>query len=365
MSETIPWAKPVVSDRERRYLVDALDSTWISGGPYVERFEREFVRYNAAPYGLTASNGTTALHMAFLALGIGPGDEVVVPGYTFVAPGNMVVACGATPVFADIDPWTWCVDPASIERCIGPQTKAIVVVHVYGNVCDMDAVVALAARHQLPVVEDVAEAAFSRYRGKAAGTFGELGCFSFQATKTITMGEGGFVLSRSLPLFEKMRVLRDHGMRKDKRYWHDVVGFNFRLTNLQAAIGFAQLEQIEDVIARRRTMFESYQSRLDSVAGIELQRFRPEVDPVVWAVAIRLDPGAFKLGRDAIIGALAEAGIETRPGFYPFSVLPPYQSTRLPVAEEVGAQVISVPSFPTLTKDQINYVCDQLVSLRR
>ncbi|HEY1816678.1 MAG TPA: DegT/DnrJ/EryC1/StrS family aminotransferase [Kofleriaceae bacterium] len=365
MTETIPWAKPVVSDRERRYLIDALDSSWISGGPYVDRFEREFVRYHEAAHGLTASNGTTALHMAFLALGIGPGDEVVVPGYTFVAPGNMVIACGATPVFADIDPATWCVDPASVERCIGPRTKAIVVVHVYGNVCDMDALSALAARHQLPIVEDVAEAAFSRYRGRPAGTFGELGCFSFQATKTITMGEGGFVLSRSLPLFEKMRVLRDHGMRKDKRYWHEVVGFNFRLTNLQAAIGFAQFEQIEEVIVRRRAVIEAYRARLDGVPGIELQRFRPEVDPVVWAVAARLEPSAFTRDRDGVIGALAEAGIETRPGFYPFSVLPPYESQRLPVAEEVGAQVISVPSFPTLTVDQIDHVCDQLVSLRR
>ena len=362
MSIRIPWAKPTITERERRYVAEALDSTWISGGPFVERLERDFIGYHGSPHGLTASNGTTALHMALLALGVGPGDEVVVPGFTFVAPGNMVVACGATPVFADIDRDTWCVDPRAVERCLSPKTKAILCVHVYGNVCDMDALGTLAARHELPLVEDVAEAAFSRYRGRLAGTFGELGCFSFQATKTITTGEGGFVLTRVPELYAKMRVLRDHGMRKDKRYWHDTIGFNFRLTNLQAALGVAQLEDLEAIIERRRLLYRRYRERLGDARGIKLQAFRPEVDPVVWAIALELDPTVYP-DRDQVMQALSAAGIETRPGFYPFSVMPPYHSQSLPVAEQVAARIISVPSFPSLTEEEISFVCNQLLHL--
>lgn len=365
MKTRIPWASPSFGKKEKRYLADALASSWISGGPYLERFEKEFTARHRSPYGLTASNGTTALQMALLALGVGPGDEVIVPGFTFVAPGNMVLALGAKPVFADIDPDTWCVDPASVERRVTRRTKAVIAVHVYGNVCDMRALKKIAAKHRLALVEDAAEAAFSRYKGRCVGTFGDVGCFSFQATKTITMGEGGFVLTPRKRLWEAMRVVREHGMRRGRRYWHDVVGHNFRLTNLQAAVGCAQLERADALIRERARVYRAYRERLSRIPGVTLQHFKPEVEPVVWAVAARLAPECFPGGRDAVLRRLGKAGIEMRPGFYPFSVMPLYKSPRLPVSEAVGLNAVSFPSSPSMTTAQIDYVCRALARLGR
>ncbi|MBA7518904.1 GDP-perosamine synthase [subsurface metagenome] len=361
----IPWAKPTLFGNEKKYVSDALDSTWISGGPYVEKFEKEFTRYNGTKYGITTSNGTTALQLALLALGIGPGDEVIVPGFTFVAPANMVIAVGAKPVYAEIDPLTWCIDPVSVERSISDRTKAIIPVHIYGNVCDMDVLKTIAGKHNLAIIEDTAEAAFSKYKEKYAGTFADIGCFSFQATKTITMGEGGFVLTGNKKLYEKMCLFRDHGMQKDKRYWHDVIGYNFRLTNLQAALGCAQLENLDKIISERQRVFRLYREHLTGEIGITMQHFTPEVKPVIWAIALKIDSKVFQGGRDFLIKALSEVGIETRPGFYPFGVLPLYNAPRLPICEEVGANVISLPSFPQLTKEEINFVCTHLKNLRR
>ncbi|HAM34804.1 MAG TPA: DegT/DnrJ/EryC1/StrS family aminotransferase [Elusimicrobia bacterium] len=368
MAETslrYPWAKPCFGRKEKEYVADALESSWISGGPYVERLEKEFIRRNGAAYGLSTSNGTTALHLALWALGIGPGDEVIVPGFTFVAPGNMVLALGATPVFVDIDPKTWCLDPARIEAAVTPRTKAVIAVHVYGNVCDMDAILSVSRRLGLAVVEDAAEATFSRHKGRCAGSMGDLGCFSFHATKTMTTGEGGFVLAQKRELWEKMRVIRDHGMRPGKRYWHDVVGHNFRLTNLQAALGCGQLESLEDRLQARRKVYERYVRRLSGLPGIELQSFAPDVDAVVWAVALRLDPERFSGRRDALIAQLGEAGIETRPGFYPFSLLPPYRCAPLPISESVGANVLSLPSYPELGEADVDHICAEFQRLTK
>lgn len=361
----IPWAKPVFAAKEKEYLIDALESTWISGGHYIEKFEDSFRRYNKSSYCITTSNGTTSLQLALLALGIGPGDEVIVPGFTFVAPANMVIALGAKPVYADIDKQTWCIDPSAVEHCISSKTKAIIVVHVYGNVCDMDAIMDISSRNNISVIEDAAEAAFSQYKGKYAGTFGDIGCFSFQATKTITMGEGGCVLTNNEEIHKRMRLIRDHGMRKDKRYWHDVVGFNFRLTNLQAAVGCGQLENIESIIVSRRRMYEFYKTQLENEYGISMQQFSPDVEPVVWAIAVKIDPDAFKGNRDFLIHGLLDAGVETRPGFYPFSSMPLYRAPKLPVSENVGLNVISLPSHPSLSHDEIEFICHHFKKLKK
>lgn len=361
----IPWAKPNLGAKENRYLQNALSSTWISGGPYVERLEREFLRHHRARYGMAVSNGTTALQVALLALDVGPGDEVIVPGFTFVAPGNMVLAVGARPIFVDIDPETWCVDPAAVERAVTPRTKAIIAVHVYGNVCDMGAIGAVARRHGLFLVEDAAEAAFSRFKGRLAGTMSDIGCFSFQATKTITTGEGGFVLARRKEHGEKMRLIANHGMRRGKRYWHDVVGHNFRLTNMQAAVGCAQLARLDGFIKNRARMARLYGKHLAGIGGVTAQVMRPEVDSVVWAIAVRLDPARFEGGRDQVITSLAAQGIETRPGFYPFCDMPLYKSKNLPVSRSVGSEIISLPSFPELTEREISFVCARLKALAR
>lgn len=365
MKINIPWAKPTFYGKEKTYLANALDSTWISGGYYVERFEEEFTRYNGSRYGITTSNGTIALQLAILALGIGPEDEVIIPGFTFVAPANMVIEAGATPVYADIDPLTWCIDPDSVDKCITSRTKAIIPVHIYGNVCDMDTLKNLAEEHHLYLIEDTAEAAFSKYKRKYAGTFGDVGCFSFQATKTITMGEGGFVLTDNIKLYEKMRLIRDHGMRKDKRYWHDVVGYNFRLTNLQAAVGCGQIENLDSIILERQRVFRLYHEHLTNEPGITMQHFKLEVEPVVWAIAVKIDPNLFKGDRDFLIRSMLEVRIETRPGFYPFSVMPLYNTPSLPVSKDVGAHVISLPSFPSLADEEIVFICDHFKRLRK
>jgi perosamine synthetase len=353
----IPWAKPCLGENEKIYLADAIDSTWISGGPYLDRFEIEFPRRMRAPFGLAVSSGTAALQLAVSALGLKAGDEVIVPGFSFAAVANVVIAAGAKPVYADVDPLTWCLDPASFEQAITPRTKAVIAVHVYGNVCDMDAIVVIARRHKLMVIEDAAESAFSSLRGRYAGTFGDIGCFSFQATKTLTTGEGGFVLSADDEKVENMRCMRDHGMNKDKRYWHDMQGFNFRLTNLQAAVGCAQLERMEEIIAKRQHMEAAYRTRLAAIPGITHQEFTPGVIPVVWAMAVRLDPQVCRRSRDQVIDLLAQESIETRPGFYPFSAMPMYQAPVLKVSSAISGEILLLPSFADLTDEEIARVC--------
>lgn len=360
---TIPWARPAFLGNEEGYIMEAFRSTWISGGAFVDRFEEEFRKFCGTRFALTASNGTTALHMAYLALGIGRDDEVVVPGFSFLAAANIALHVGAKPVFAEVDPETWCVTAAGIERCFSRKTRLVVPVHTYGNVCAMDDILSLAGHHGIAVVEDAAEAFPSRYRGKLAGTMGSIGTFSFQATKTITTGEGGMVVTGAPGLFDTMWLLRNHGM-KNVRYWHELAGHNFRMTNLQAAIGCAQLEEIATIMRERRRIQELYTDLLSKIDGIVPQKFEPDVDAVLWSCAVKLLPEAFPQGRDRVIAQFAEAGIETRPGFYTPSRIGLYDAAPLPVCEEISRQVISLPTYPTLSDDQVAFICGQLHSFR-
>lgn len=363
--EMIPWGRPRLGEREREYLLKALDSTWISGGEFIDRFESDFARLIGTKYAVTASSGTAALHLALLALGIGPGDEVIVPAFTFAAPANMVIETGAKPVYVDIDPRTWCINVKEVEESITERTKAILPVHVYGNVCEVEALMRIARERQIYLIEDAAEAAFSRYRGKFAGSFGHLGCFSFHAAKTVTMGEGGAVVTNDKRLSERMRILRSHGMRENKRYWHDLVGYNYRLTNLQAALGCAQLENLDNIIAEKARIYRRYLGNLSGLPGIELQHIPKEVEPVMWAVAIEIDPHRFKVDRDSLIAELLKRNIETRPGFYPFSVMSLYKTAPLPVAESISRNVISLPSYISISDEHIDYICNQLKGLMK
>lgn len=361
----IPWAQPCLWGDEETYVSEALRSTWLSGGPYVEKLEQDLARYHGVRFCLTTSSGTSALQLALLAVGVGRGDQVVVPGFSFMAAANMAIAAGAQPAYADIDPDTWCMDPASVDRKISRKTKAIVAIHPYGNVCDMRALRHLAAQRKLFLIEDAAEAMFSRYRGRLAGTLSDIGCFSFQATKTITTGEGGCVLTSERTLFERMRLIRNHGLAQRGRYWHSAVGHNFRLTNLQAALGCAQFTHRTKIIAAKRTVHALYRKYLKHEPGIRLQRFAPNVRPVVWCVAIEIDPSVFGASRDQVMTRLGRFGIETRPGFCPPSLMPLYHAPSLPVAERISAQIISLPSFPALTERQITYVCNRVTQLKQ
>jgi perosamine synthetase len=361
----IPWARPDYWGNERRYVNEALDSSWVSGGPFVDRLEHEFKSYLHSGHAIATSNGTTAIHLAYLGVGIGAGDEVVVPGFAFMAAANIALHIGAVPVFADVDPNTWCLTADYVEQRLSARTKAIVPVHTYGNVCPMDEIVDLAERRGIPVIEDAAESFGSRFRGRMAGTIGVIGTYSMHATKTITSGEGGMVVTDNAALHRMMQLYRSHGMGS-VRYWHEVAGHNFRLTNLQAALGCAQFEQIDRIVAARKEMFETYRKHLELLPGVMMQRIAPEVDPVPWVVAVRLDPAAFPDGRDAVMQRLTAVGIETRPGFYSASRMTHlYSAAALHHSDAASDWIVALPSFPSLTEEQIEYVCIQLGRLRK
>ena len=361
----IPWGKPSFTGKERNYLLKALDSTWISGGEFVDKLEADFARLIGKKFSVSTSNGTAALHLALMAAGVGAGDEVIVPGFTFVAPANMVLQTGAKPVFADINKDTWCIDCGSIEKCLSDKTKAIIAVHVYGNVCDMDRIKEISSSNNIVVIEDVAEATFSKYKGRFAGSIGDLGCFSFQATKTMTTGEGGMVLTDNPEFYKEMRILRDHGMRPDKRYWHDRVGYNYRLTNLQASLGCAQLAMQESIINEKKRVYTEYKNRLSNIQRIKMQHIPEYASPIMWTIAIEIDPDYFCGDRAYIMKKLLAANIETRPGFYPFRVMPIYDCPKLSVAEEVSRNIISLPSFTSIKNSEIEYICHKLLDLVR
>jgi perosamine synthetase len=276
----------------------------------------------------------------------------------------MALHMGATPVFAEVDPRTWCLTAADVETRLTPRTRAIVPVHTYGNVCDVAAIGAAAARSDITVVEDAAEALFSRYRGRPAGTIGTVGTFSFQATKTITTGEGGMVVTHDAELHDKLALYRSHGMRRQRYYWHELPGHNFRLTNIQAALGCAQLEHVEAILRERRRVHKHYAAQLDDIPGLVLQHFPAEVDPVLWAMAVRLDPRAYRQGRDAVMHEMRRQHIETRNGFFAPTLMPSYTSPSLPICEDLSRQVISLPTYATLSDEDIAYICDTLKSLR-
>ncbi|OGB20920.1 MAG: hypothetical protein A3I66_20190 [Burkholderiales bacterium RIFCSPLOWO2_02_FULL_57_36] len=361
----IPWAKPDFWGAEKQYVNEALTSTWISGGPFVDRLESDFKSLCGSKHALAVSNGTTAIHLAYLGLDIRPGDEIVVPGFGFLAAANVALHMSAIPVFCEVNPATWCMTAEDIGRVLTPRTRAIVLVHTYGNVCEMDAIMALAQERNIPVIEDAAEAFPSRYRGKPAGSIGTIGTYSFQATKTITTGEGGMVLANDDNLVERMTLFRSHGLLRKRHYWHEVPGHNFRLTNMQAALGCAQLEQLDRIVSERRRVYDAYCERLTGMPGLMLQQFLPNVDPVVWAVAVRLDPVVYPQGRDAVLSQMLEFGIELRPGFYAASQLDIYDCSSLPICEALAASIVSAPSFPTLTNADIDCICDRLAQLAR
>jgi perosamine synthetase len=361
----IPWAQPEYWGLEEQYLVEALHSTWISGGAFVDRFERGVAGFSGAPFALSTSNGTTAIHLVYLGLDLQPGAEVVVPGFCYLAAANIALQMRAKPVFAEVDPDTYCITAAAIEAVMTPRTRLIVAVHTYGNVCEMDEILSLARARGVPVLEDGAESFGSKYKGRQSGTIARIGTYSFHATKTITTGEGGMVVTADEGLARKMSLYRSHGVR-DRRYRHELPGHNFRLTNLQAALGCAQLERLDSIVSARRRVHQTYATVLKSFAGLRLQTFRSEVDPVLWALAVEIDPAAYPQGRDRVIEQLAADGIETRNGFYAASQLAIYPDcARLPVCERLANNVISLPTFPSLADEKICEIGSRLAALRK
>jgi len=361
----IPVAEPSLSGNERAYLLDAIDTGWISSqGPYVRRFEEAFAAKIGAAHAVSCSNGTAALHLALLAFGIGPGDEVIVPDLTFAASINVVLHCGATPVLVDVEPDSWNIDPEAAAAAITPRTRAIMPVHLYGQPAAMDAIMALARRHGLVVVEDAAEAAGSVYKGQAAGTIGDAAGFSFFSNKLITTGEGGMIVFRDAAAADRARRLRDHGMNPAKRYWHDEVGYNYRLTNLQAAIGCAQIEQWDTFLAAKLALAGRYIGTLSAVPEITLPAVLPGHENSYWAFSLIVDLPALGIDRDALMARLAKAGIDSRPLFYPLHAMAPYRdhagNRPMGVTERLSANGLSLPSSVKLSAAEIDFVAATL-----
>lgn len=358
--EPIPVYQPDLSGNERRYVLDCVDSGWVSSiGKYTSQFEQMLSDYTGVRHAAAVSNGTVALHLALHCLDIGPGDEVIVPAFTYIASVNTIAQTGATPVFVDSRPGDWLIDLDDVRRKITPRTKAIMAVHLYGSVCDMPALVALARDHGLRVVEDCAEALGSTLHGTHVGGFGDVGTFSFFGNKTVTTGEGGMVVANDEGLAARMRKVKGQGQSLERRYWHDELGFNYRMTNICAAIGVAQMERIDSILERKREIAARYRAELQG-SPVEFQR---PIDGVVssdWLISLLLPSGT---DRDAVMKRLAERGIDSRPVFYCAHQMPMYVTGGShPVGEDIAARGISLPSYPGLTNAQITTICEQLSS---
>lgn len=345
---------PDLSGNEEQYLLEAIRSSWISSqGSFIKKFESNFSSYNGSRYAVAVCNGTVALHLALLAAGVGKGDEVIVPSLTFAATANAVIHAGAVPVFADVEPDSWGISPESVKRMLSKKTKAIIPVHLYGFPAEMHQLKQIAKRKSVFIIEDSAEAHGTLYRRKRVGSIGDLGCFSFFGNKIITTGEGGMVLTNNKSFYEKMLLLKNHGMSLKRRYWHNLVGYNYRMTNLQACIGVAQLERISKIIQKKKQIRSWYlESLKDPVfSGVSYQVKKPYTDPSCWLFALLL---AKKYSRDKILHKLNMNGIDCRPVFYPLHTMPPYRrykkDGKMQETKNISRQGLCLPSSTRLNK---------------
>lgn len=358
----IPVAHPVLAGNEKRYVLDCIETEWISSnGKYIPAFEEAFADFCGTKHAVATNNGTTALHLALVALGLEPGDEVIIPTVTYIATANAVRYCGATPVLADVSPDTMNLDPDEVERLITPSTKGIIPVHLYGHPADMVALNEIAQRHGLWVVEDAAEAHGAEVGGRRVGALGTCASFSFFGNKIVTTGEGGMVTTDDDELAQRLRLFRGQGVDPNRRYWFPVVGYNYRMTNIQAAIGLAQVETIDTALAQRQELAAMYDEALLGLSdALVLPTVRSDVHHAYWMYTVYLKDGDEER-RDAVMAALDADGIETRPVFYPMHVLPPYrEDVGYPVADQWAQRGISLPTHQLLTVDDVDRIASSL-----
>jgi perosamine synthetase len=355
----IPVYQPSLSGNEKRYVTECLDSNWISSkGKFIAEFERQFAAYTDIRHAATVCNGTVALHLALVALGIGPGDEVIVPTLTYIASVNAITYTGATPVFVDSLASTWQMDPADVARKISPRTKAILAVHLYGHPCDMDALQRIARDNTLFLIEDCAEAIGTKYHGRHVGSFGDIAAYSFYGNKTIATGEGGMVTTNDETLHARAVHFKGQGLAAHRQYWHDVVGYNYRMTNICAALGLAQLEQVDTFLRRKREIAELYRKGLAGT-GLVTHAETEGCTHSYWMCSILVsDPAS----REPLREHLAQRGIETRPLFYPAHTMPMYATRfqRHAVAEDIGWRGINLPSWPGLNDADVAQICSAI-----
>ncbi|MBI4596913.1 MAG: DegT/DnrJ/EryC1/StrS family aminotransferase [Candidatus Omnitrophica bacterium] len=364
-----------MTEHEVQLVAQAARDGWYLGMiKYIEEFERRFSEYTGMTYCLATNSCTAAIHLAMLALRLGPGDEVIVPDITWVASAAPVCYVGARPVLVDIDPVTWCISPEAFERAITRRTKAVVVVGLLGNMPEMDAIRTMAAKRGIPIIEDAAESAGATYRGKKAGTFGTINVFSFNGTKLMVTGEGGMFATNDKRLYLRAKGLAHHGLlmqgKRSKFYWSYELGYKYKMTNVQAALGLAQLSRIDELVAKRRQNFFWYHERLKSVEGLQLNQEGPHVNSTFWIVTGIVSP-RYRIKKEALVRKLVERKIGGRPFFYPISAMPPFtaygrgRSMRKanPVSYRISPYGICLPSSAALTEADVDYVCEQLMEI--
>ncbi len=370
-SRRISVAGPSITDHEVDLVAAAVRTAWYEhANDVISHFESSFASYVGRRFAVALPSCTSALHLSLAALGVGPGDEVIVPEATWIASSAPISYVGATPVFVDIDPVTWCLDPASLERAITPRTRAVIAVDLYGGMPELDTIEAICDEHGFALIEDAAEAIGSAYHGRPAGAFGVASTFSFHGSKTLTTGEGGMLVTDEVPLYERVQLLRDHGRKPgDVSFTNVEVAFKYKMSSLQAALGQAQLDRIDELVAQKRQIFDWYRQRLGEIAGVTLNAEPAGTTNSYWMSTIVVDP-ARSWRKEPLAAALAEDGIDTRPFFHPLSTLPAYrdlpEAARArdanPVSQRICAYGLNLPSAARLTEDEVDFVARRLAS---
>lgn len=365
----IPVAGPWITQLEVDLVRDAVQNSWYDKvNYYYDLFEQEFARYLEVKHTVSLPHCTSAIHLSLLALGVGPGDEVIVPDVTWIASAAPISYVGAQPVFADIDPDTWCIDAESLETCITVRTKAIIIVDLYGGMPDMDAIFSVADRYGIPVVEDAAEAIGSEYKSKKAGSFGRTGVFSFHGSKTLTTGEGGLLATNDSELFNRVLSLRDHGRPSGDIYFcNNEVAYKYKMSSLQAALGYAQLQRIEELVGKKRQIFSWYKERLNEIPGLRLNQEPKGTKNSYWMTSVVFDE-RFELPKFELMKILGEKSINTRPFFSPLSSLKAYENTseakkarkRNRISHSISKQAVNLPSALVLEEKHVEYVCENI-----
>lgn len=361
----IPWANPSLNKQDKFFLNKSFESNWISGGYYVQKFESDFSKFLKLKKTLTVNNGTSAIHLVYLTLGLKKGDEIIFPGYGYMAASNIAIQLGYIPVFVDVDLESFCIDSDKIYRKISKKTKLIVAINTYGNICNFDEIIKIGKKNNILILEDAAESLGSTLNNKQSGIFGDFSTFSFQATKTITTGEGGMVATKlSSKIYNKMKLYRSHGVSKEK-YYHLLPGNNFRLTNLQAAIGYSQLKRINSIKKRRMEIFLLYNEIFSKNKDIQLQKFNKNINPMIWTLPILLN-NKKKLYRKKLMTKMLKNNVETRNGFYSPNRLKIYNKYRfndLKISDKISKNIICLPLYNSLSDKEIRYIAKTFIKL--
>lgn len=372
LKDSIFVSGPSITQKEIDYVTDAVENAWYSkANIYNEKFEKEFADYIGVKYAIALPSCTSAIHLALVAAGIGEGDEVIVPDITWIASAAPINYVGATPVFVDIDPYAWCLSVESFEAAITPKTKAVIPVNLYGNIPEMDDILRIAQEKGIFVLEDAAESIGSEYRGRKAGSLGDVGVFSFHGSKTMTTGEGGMLVTDNKDIYEKCLTLRDHGRSNtDRMFWNDIVAFKYKMSSLQAALGLAQLERIDELVEKKRQIYEWYRHSFEGIKGLKLNCQADHIKNTYWMVTVILDP-SFGFTKEQIIDLMKEENISTRPFFYPLSSLPAYAhldnvraaSEKNIVSYKLSPYGINLPCGMDMTEEKVARVSKKLISI--